>query len=151
MKEGIMAMAIIALLVTVLSFYGMASETLKVGNFSLTFNMSDPHQIAQYTPSAALIKTFDGTIRIEDGTGYRDPDPYIAWFPEGSDYIGTIGKNFKGDNWAALVYAKPYGDNELEYIFSLGFGDLVVYSKRNLTQSIDFFRDIGITYVGKEA
>jgi hypothetical protein len=146
MKEPVFLIAFIALAILVPQFSGLASETVIAGNYSFTFNMTVPHQIQYLDPSKyaanVIIKTFDGRLVFMDWGAAKDKR--LEWWgrkDQTTKYLGTISKNISGDgNEDGDVYV--FSDTRFEMVFK----EFDIQSSLNLTQSIDFFRDVKIAW-----
>jgi len=150
LEKSVVWLAFIALVVAV-QFGGLASETIIAGNYSLTFNMTVPHQIQQLDfsdGSNVMIKTFDGRLYFMDWGPYPSIDRSLTWWEREQNrskyndikYIGRISKNISGKgNEDGNIYV--FGDR-----FEMVFNDFEIQSSLNLTQSIDFFRDVKIAW-----
>ena len=134
MKHGF-ALAVIIL--AMVHFCMAADEAVNVGNYSFAFNITEPHQIQGFGPNETIVKTFDGNIWITS----------LAWSnPVSPDYyfLGFLHKKIidEGDETGS-IYASSLGGLRFYY----GFDGFQLQSTLNLTQSIDFFRDVGITRI----
>jgi hypothetical protein len=120
----------------VLSFGGVASETMTVGNYSFTFNMTVPHQIRGDSDS---IHTFDGTVFIRDWSFSN----ISAFDMVGTASMHTIGSTYKDTAGRGFIYAVRV----VPVFYEMVFSDIEIQSHLNLTRSMDFFRDVKITRI----
>jgi len=128
-----------------LNAVGMASETVDVGNYSFTFNMTVPHQItAMHAKQTSEIKTFDGHVLLDDYTGLN-----MRSYIPGETLLGLIDK----DIGYGSIYAHQSDSGLGDRLFILGFENnnsleatttAYVVSSMNFTQSADFFKDLKI-------
>ena len=147
MKKIVLVSALITLLIIVLSFGGMAIETVDVNNYSFTFNMTAPHEIRNLMtqfPASGEIKTFDGYVVLNDRSWNGKNEFYDPIAPD-FYYIGSLKKNIAGEgDEGGRIYALT-DHNELT--FFLEFETIDIQSTLNITQSVDFFRDLKITRI----
>ena len=134
MEKIVVVSAFITLLITVSSFDGMASETVNVGNYSFTFNVTVPHQI-----HGDVIKTFDGAVYLRDWS-FSNISGFDTVDKTSSLMIGAM---YKGTAGAGYIYAVE----NVPIYFEMVFNDIEIQSHLNLTQSVDFFRDLKITRI----
>ena len=117
-KYSIMGMILIVALIATTS-----AETIQFGNYTATFNMSQPYVIDN-----SSIRTFFGAIflhRISDG------------FVTDMYYIGDI--KFSDGN-----YGKINKLNNLQYVATIPTPDMSIVSSMNLTSTIDFLKTLKI-------
>lgn len=148
MRKIALVSALIILLITMLSFDGIASETMTVGNYSFTFNMTAPHQIPNSRAvQQGQILVLDGHILINDYSGLG-----IKTESQSPDYR-LLEVLFK-DIGAGFIYAKR--DSSFHTIYLMEFENetknesistVYIVSTANLSQSADFFRDVKIARI----
>lgn len=120
-----------------------ASETINVGNYSFTFNMTVPHQTQLPHDTVAVVKTFDGTMGLTDWSySNLTMDEMVL---SGSTYIGSLTKNVsdEGEKYGK-IYTLPLGAQQW---YILVFNGIELQSTMNLTQSVDFFKDVKISRI----
>jgi hypothetical protein len=148
MKNFALVSALITLLITVISFDGVASETMTVGNYSFTFNMTAPHQIPNsHAVQQGQILVLEGHILINDYSGLG-----IKTESQSPDYR-LLEVLFK-DIGAGFIYAKR--DSSFHTLYLMEFENetknentstVYIVSTANLSQSADFFRDVKIARI----
>jgi len=124
------------------SFTYNTSETLNCKNWSIKFNLSEPHIISRFSIQeieAIWVKTFNGYLNIVTDVKSVWPEP-----GRNLDQIGTLSKEINGERVVGNVY-KSKSSSDMGYNYLCDFPDLYITSTLNLTQSMDFFKDVKIS------
>lgn len=117
-KYSIVGMILIVALIATTS-----AETIQFGNYTATFNMSQPLIIDN-----SSIRTFYGAISL-----HRIGDGFVT----DMYYIGDI-KFLDGK------YGKIYKLNNYQYVATIPTPDMSIISSMNLTSTIDFLKTLKI-------
>ena len=114
-----------ALLFALILFAGIASaETIKSGNYSVSFDLSKPHEVAaEY--GVLIIKTFDGRIAFEEFSEFPKNILLGDWI--GRTDTGKIYKN-KQDVYEYVPYNETY----------------LLTSTTNLSDWMDFLKNVKV-------
>ena len=98
-----------------------SAETIQFGNYTATFNMSQPHIIDKQA-HAAEIKTFDGKIELLEG-GKKSYD---------ARFIGMVNE------YSMSIFS------DVGYVLDNRKGDYFIFSTLNLTSTIDFIKTVKV-------
>ena len=121
-RDNMIKYSIVGMILIVALIATTSAETIQFGNYTATFDMSQPHIIDN-----SSIRTFYGAIylhRIGDGF----PDMY---------YIGDI-------KFSDGKYGKIYKLNNYQYVATIPTPDMSIISSMNLTSTIDFLKTLKI-------
>jgi hypothetical protein len=122
-RDNMMKYSIVEIILIVALIATTSAETIQFGNYTATFNMSQPHIIDN-----SSIRTFYGSIflhRISEG------------FVTDMYYIGDI-------KFSDRKYGKIYKLNTLQYVATIPTPDMSIISSMNLTSTIDFLKTLKI-------
>jgi len=153
MKKIVLMLALVARLIALLPFGG-AAETDIVRNYSFTFNMSVPHHFQppdpNHNPELASVRTLDGTktlVYFQDMSDYPDDSPMSDSFI----YLDSIKKDISGEGvkWGKIYVINYNLGGVPDRRISMWFDTLEMESTMNITQSIDFFRDVRIARINR--
>jgi hypothetical protein len=137
---------IVSLLSMVIPSCGVLT-TAHVGNFSVAFNLSNYYYyyISQVESKVLSINTINEEFSDIANIYIIDRGRSWNWEPSNSTYIGYV-EVIENPYWHARIYLD--NDNKIRtYYYVLNEG-LTISSHRSLTDSIDFFRDLKIEWVG---
>lgn len=148
MKNFVLVSALITLLITVVSFDGVASETMTVGNYSFTFNMTAPHQIPNsHSVQQGQILVLDGHILINDYSG-------LGIKTESQSHDARLLEVLFKEIGAGFIYASR--DSSFHTLYLMEFRNetknentttVYIVSTGNLSQSAEFFKDVKIARI----
>ena len=123
-----------------------STETVGVGNYSFTFNMTEPHKIVQIEPDVAEIHTLDGGKITISTIGFGD-----SWWGMSSDdtLLESGKKNVGGEGLVdtnMCVFNIKSEDRVVIYLKSYP-AEFMIDSTMNITRAVDFFRDVKISRI----
>lgn len=145
MRQNLLAILfIVSLLSTVIPSCGVLT-TAHVGNFSVAFDLSNYYYISQVQSKFLSINTIDEEFSDIANIYIMDRGDSWNWVPSDSTYIGYVDV-IENPYWHASIYLDK-DDKIRTYYYVLDQG-LTISSHRSLIDSIDFFRDIKIEWVG---
>ncbi len=146
MRRFLSVSMLITLLVSMILLNGATGETVTVGNFSVTFNLTAPHQtnvsvtpsyMGHYPESVLQIKTFDGTaVFLETSSAPFDNEVT-------GTHLGYLEKDIANEGTEYGLIA--FNDSTFYCVFN----DFWLSSSMNIMDSMDFFRYTKISRIKK--
>ena len=113
----------IVFILAMLAMLSVASaEKVQFGNYTATFNMKQPHLVQNDT-----IKTFDGSVLFTNTNASKILGKYVG-------YVGGVPHSY------GIFVSDCYYYN----IAYLGFSDIEIISRMNLTDTVDFLKSLKI-------